>query len=112
MFAGCSSLTYINLSTISYLEIKELKDYLDLKRKTDNYRKFDYFVIMKAKYAENIYKDLFKIYDEFALRLYLLIYINHDKTLINKKPIIYRCFMPIYFFYHINSITKFYNISE
>ena len=94
-------------TTISYLEIKELKDYLDLKRKTDNYRKFDYFVIMKAKYAENIYKDLFKIYDEFALRLYLLIYINHDKTLINKKPIIYRCFMPIYFFYHINSITNF-----
>ena len=94
-------------STTSYLEINELKDYLDEKRITDEFRKFTYFVIIKAKYAEKIYKDLYKIKDELALNLYLIIYVKHNKTLINKEPFLSQFFMPIYIAYDINDISNF-----
>ena len=94
-------------SNIAYLQINELRDYLDEKRKKDNYRKFTYFVIMEAKIVENIYKELYKIKDEFGLNLYLIIYTKYEKTLINKEPFLSPYFMPIYIAYNVDDISNF-----
>jgi len=80
-------------SIISYLEINELRGYLNNKKKTDIYRKFNYFVIIKAETAEKIYKELYRIKDEFSLNLYLIIYVTYENTLINKEPILNGNFM-------------------
>ena len=94
-------------TNIAYLQINELRSYLEEKRKKDDYRKFTYFVIMEAKIAENIYKELYKIKDEFGLNLYLILYTKYEKTLINKEPFLNGYFMPIYIAYNINDISNF-----
>ena len=71
--------------TIDYIDILKLKDYL-IQRKTEKvkYRNFSFYLIIEAKIAEKMYKELYTLKNEFALVLYLIIYIKNIKTKFHK----------------------------
>ena len=96
--------------TIDYIDILKLKDYL-IQRKTEKvkYRNFSFYLIIEAKIAEKMYKELYTLKNEFALVLYLIIYIKNIKTLINKRPLQIKSHLPIFFANNKNEIINFIN---
>lgn len=95
-----------------YLSKSEVRDYLKTRKKTDRYRNFTYFIIIKAKEAEKIYKDLYTLRNDFGLNLLLIVYLNNAKTLINKLPFLNGSFIPIYIVYNINNIINLINCQK
>ena len=83
---------------IDYIDILEFKKYLIKRKKTKKgeYRNFSFYLIIDAKIAEKMYKELYTLKNEFALVLYLIIYIKDTKTLINKRPFQIKSHLPIF----------------
>ena len=94
-----------------YLQISEVRNFL-IKQKENKYRNFTYFIIISAEEAEIIYKELYKIEADFALMLFLIIYLKDSKTLINKEPFLNKAFMPFYIAYDTNDIINFINSQD
>ena len=57
---------------------------ININQKNVKYRNFSYYLIIKAKKAEKMYKELYTIKNKFGLNLYLIVY-NKVKKLI-KDP--------------------------
>ena len=103
---------FINDIKFTYLSKSEVRDYIKTRKRNDKYRNFNYFIIIKAKEAEKIYKELYTVRNDFGLNLLLIIYIKNTKTLINKLPFLYPAFIPIYIVYNTNNIIKFINCQK
>ena len=104
--------SYFSHNELSYLSIDEVRKYLNTKKKTDKYRNFIYFIIIKAKEVEKIYNELLIIKLDFGLNLFLIVYLKDSKTLINKVPFLNSVFMPIYIVYNTNDIINFINCQK
>ena len=95
---------------IVYLSmITQIRDYLkEYNSKNVKYRNFSYIIIIKAKYIEKNYQELFSIMHEFGLNIILIAYIKDLETLLINKTILmdFRN-IPIFFTHDINEMKNF-----
>ena len=96
---------------IGYIDMLELREYLTQKKNV-KYRNFTYYLIIKAKNAEKMYKELYTIINEFGLILYLIIYNEPIKKLINKRPFQIKTHLPLFIANNENEIINFINSQE
>ena len=94
---------------IPYLSIIQVRNYLKEKNKFSKYRNFNYIFIIDANDAENNFKELYSLKDDFALNLLLIVYIKNKDTLINKNILKYKLSLPIYIAYITNEILNYNN---
>ena len=97
-----------------YIDIIDLRDYLKFlkQKKSVRYRNFAFFVIIKDKDAENAFKELYSLKNEFALILYLIIFNKDTKKLINKRPFQIQSHLPLFIANNENEIINLINSQE
>ena len=92
---------------IPYLSISQIKEFLEFKKNT-KFRKFTYFLITTADVAQNMFKEIYSIKNDFALYLILIIYIDDKKnTLVNKIPFQERESLPIFIANNVDEIINY-----
>ena len=96
---------------IGYIDMLGLREYL-IKKKNTKYRNFNYFLIIKAKNAEKMFKELYTIKNEFGLTLYLIVYNKYITKLVNKRPFQIRSHLPLFIANNENEIINFINMQE
>lgn len=84
----------------------KVKNYLLEKSKYSRYRNFSYIFIIDANEAENNYKELYSLKDDFALNLLLIVYTRDKNALINKNNLKVIQNLPIFFIYNTNEILS------
>ena len=91
---------------IGYLSMNQVRDYLNQNNK-EKYRNFTYMIIINAEDVDNYIKELYYIKNEYALIIFLIIYIEDKNILINKKILMNYLNIPVFFANHINEIKDF-----
>ena len=93
---------------IDYINLYGLREYL-IKKKNAKYRNFTYFLLIKEKKAEKIYKEIYTLKNEFGLKLYLIVYNRHIGKFINKRPFQIKSHLPLFIADNVNEIINFVN---
>ena len=83
---------------------------ININQKNVKYRNFSYYLIIKAKKAEKMYKELYTIKNKFGLNLYLIVYNKVKK--INKRPFQIKSHLPIFIENNENEIINFIKSQE
>ena len=96
---------------IGYIGMNELRDYL-IQKKDVKYRSFSYFLIIKAKNAEKMFKELYTLKNEFGLILYLIVYNKYINKLVNKRPFQIMTHLPIFIANNTNELINLINSQE
>jgi hypothetical protein len=96
---------------IGYIDMLGLREYL-IKKKDVKYRNFAYYLIIEAETAEKMYKELYTLKNEFGLMLYLIIYNQNIKKLINKRPFQIKTHLPLFIANNENEIINVINSQE
>ena len=101
------------LEKIDYLSSIQIRDYYIKERnKIDELRNFDYFIIIKEEEAENMYKELYLIQNEFCLDLILIIFFEDKNMLINKRFLMTGYFLSSFIAYNTDEIVNYINCQE
>ena len=100
------------LEKIDYLSFIQIRDYIKERNEKDNPRNFDYIIIIKAEEAENMYKELYLIQNNFCLDLILIIFFEDKNMLINKRSLITGYFLSSFIAYNTDEIVNFINCQE
>ena len=96
---------------IGYIDMLGLREYL-INKKNTKYRNFNYFLLIKAKNAEKIFKELYTLKNEFGLNLYKIVYNKYIKKLVNKRPFQILSHLPLFIANNENEIINFINSQE
>ena len=100
------------LEKIDYLSSIQIRNYLKERNKNHKTRNFDYFIIIKAEEAENMYKELYLIQNEFCLNLILIIFFEDKNMLINKRSLMTGYFLSSFIAYNTDEIVNYINCQE
>jgi len=98
------------LLKIQYLLKTDLREFLNWKLYKN--RSFYYFIIIEGKEAEELYKELYSVKNDFALVLGLIIYLKDKQILINKRPFLMANHLPIFLAYNTKEIIDYVNCQE
>ena len=100
------------LEKIDYLSSNQIRDYIKARNEKDKPRNFDYIIIIKDEEAENMYKELYLIQNNFSLDLLLIIFFEDKNMLINKRSLITGYFLSIFNAYNTDEIVNYINCQE
>jgi len=97
---------------LPFLSISQVREFLEFKKKSQ-FRNFTYFLITSADEAQNMFKEIYSIKNEYALYLILIIYIDDKKnTLVNKIPFQMQESLPIFIANNVNEIINYVKSQE